>query len=111
MTPQQIQTSYRRRFGIEASFRCLNQTRATTTTKNAALHFFLMGLAHVILNTWILLRFNYSQVCRRGRLGRRIDESRFRLRHMASFLRSVIEKVYGLCTSIFASSPPFSYDL
>jgi len=111
MTPDQIRANYRRRFGIESSYRCLNQARAYTTTQNAALRFFFLALALILLNTWILLRFAYCQVSRRGRLGRWIDESRFRLRSMTTFLRHALEEDYGLCTHIFSTCPPLHYDL
>ncbi len=106
MTPHQIRVNYRRRFGIEASYRCLNQVRAYTTTQNPALRFFFLALALVLLNTWIVLRFRYCQVPRQGRLGRLIDEGRFRLHRMAGFIRRAIEQRYLTRDSISALCLP-----
>lgn len=94
MTPYEIRINYRRRFGIEASYRCLNQVRANTTSRNPALRFFFLALAVILMNTWIILRFRYCQVPRQGRLGRYIDEGRFRLGQMVGFIRRAIEHRY-----------------
>ena len=43
-SPRQVFTKYRRRFGIEASYRILRQVKALTNSRNPALRFFLLGL-------------------------------------------------------------------
>lgn len=106
MTPDQIRVNYRRRFGIEASYRCLNQVRAYTTTRNPALRFFFLALALIIVNTWIVLRFRYCQIPRQGRLGRLIDEGQFRLQQLASFIRRTIERRYNTQDRIVALCLP-----
>ena len=108
MTLNQIRVNYRRRFGIEASYRCLNQVRANTTTRNPALRFFFLALALILVNTWIVLRYGYCQVPRQGRLGRLIDEGRFRLRRMAAFIRHAIERRYGFDDYLVALCLPIN---
>jgi len=108
MTLEEIRTNYRRRFGIESSYRCLNQVRANTTSRNPALRFFFLALALILVNTWILLRYRYCQVPRRGRLGRLIDEGRFRLMQMGTFIRHAIERRYGFDDYLVARCRPQS---
>jgi hypothetical protein len=51
-TPTEIRETYRRRFGIEASYRQLNQARARTTTRDPLYRLFLVGLALLLRNLW-----------------------------------------------------------
>ena len=48
--PKTVYRRYRRRFGIESSYRMLRQVRIRTTSWNAALSFFLLGFALLQLN-------------------------------------------------------------
>lgn len=66
-TPRQVYRKYRRRFGIEASFRLLRQARAMTTSQNPALRFFLLGLALIIQNVWVKLRWLLTRRPGKGR--------------------------------------------
>ena len=104
LTPQQARRSYRRRFGVETSYRCAGQVRAWTTTKNPALRFVLIGLSFFLLNVWLHLRWLYTQVPRRGR--RRLDTKRFTLTRFARFIVSAIERRYGCVLEIIAPAVP-----
>lgn len=95
---------YRRRFGIETSYRCMRQLRAWTTSRNAALRFLLLSLAFILINLWVELRWLFCQIKRRGR--RHIDTKRFELQRMVSFLNQAIEKIYGLISFIVADVSP-----
>jgi hypothetical protein len=65
--PKVIRARYRSRFGIEASYRCMRQTHAMTTSRNPAFRFFLLGVAFLITNLWSVLRWRYCQrPCRGG---------------------------------------------
>ena len=55
-TPRQICTAYRRRFGIEASYRQLGQARIRTSTRDPILRLFFVGLALVLRNLWAWLQ-------------------------------------------------------
>lgn len=95
---------YRRRFGIETSYRCMRQVRAWTTSRNGALRFLLLSLAFILINLWVQLRWQFCQIKRRGR--RQIDTKRFELQRMVSFLNQAIEKIYGLVSFIVADVLP-----
>src|SRR5258707_13959775 len=55
-TPKKVLQRYRRRFGIESSYRQLGRLRARTTSRNPALRFFLLGLALLLINVCVHLR-------------------------------------------------------
>jgi hypothetical protein len=66
-TPQQVYRKYHRRFGIEASYRLLRQVKVLTNSRNPALRFFLFGLALLLQNVWVLLRWLCCHRPGRGR--------------------------------------------
>jgi len=106
MTPNQVRERYRQRFGIESSYRQARQVRIRTNTRNPALRFVYLGLALILVNIWTLLRFRFCQIPRRGRSGRPLDPTRFKLRHLAAFLRLAIERHRGILDHIHATTLP-----
>jgi putative transposase len=95
---------YRRRFGIETSYRCMRQVRAWTTSRNAALRFFLLSLGFLLVNLWVELRWRFCQIKCQGR--RQLDLNRFRLQRMVGFLNRAIERLYAVVSFIVAEVPP-----
>jgi IS4 transposase len=89
----QIRRLYRRRFGIEASYRCMRQVRARTTSRNPALRFLLIALGFILVNLWQELRWRFCRV--RTKDGYELDPKRFKLQRMANFLSHAIEAIYG----------------
>jgi IS4 transposase len=70
-----IHDEYRRRFGVECSSRLLHPIRATTTSHNPVLRFFLLSVGLILVNAWFFL---YSKFARRMVRGScRMDEPRF----------------------------------
>jgi hypothetical protein len=104
LSPRYARHVYGRRFGIETSYRCEGQVRGWTTAKNPAYRFVLLALAFVLLNVWILLRWRFTQVARRG--GRWLDTHRFPLRRFVRFLQRALEAWYGCVQAITASALP-----
>ena len=64
---RQVFSTYRRRFGIEASYRILRQTKVLTNSRNPVLRFYLLGLGLVIQNVWVLARWLFTRRPGRGR--------------------------------------------
>ena len=100
LSPRYARHLYGHRFGIETSYRCEGQVRGWTTAKNPAYRFVLLALAFVLLNVWILLRWRFAQVPRRGR--RWLDLHRFPLRRFVLFLQHALEACYGCVQAITA---------
>jgi len=105
LTPTSVRKCYRRRFGIETSYRCMRQVRAWTTSRNAALRFLLMSLGFILVNLWLELRWYFCQVKQR-RGPRKIDVKRFELQRMLAFLNRVIVRIYGPVSFIEADVTP-----
>jgi len=95
---------YRRRFGLETSYRWMRQVRAWTTSRNAALRFLLLSLGFLLVNLWVELRWRFCQIKRHGR--RQLDLNRFRLQRMVGFLNRAIERLYVAVSFIMAEGPP-----
>jgi putative transposase len=104
LSPRQARRWYRRRFGIESSYRCAGQVRGWTTSPNAAYRFVLIALSFILLNVWLGLRWLFTQMPRRGR--RWLDTQRFQLTRFARFIRRALEQHYGSVSEIVAVVTP-----
>ena len=96
--PDKVYDEYRRRFGIECSYRMLRRVRASTTSRNPSLRFFLLGIGLILVNAWVFLRWTFSRLMDRG--PRRVDRSRFRFHRFTKFLIRTVEKIYGSISSV-----------
>ena len=94
----QVRQRYRSRFGIESSYRLLEQVRLRTTSPNEALRFFCIGLALLLGSVWIALHWKYLQVAGSG--PRRVAREHFPLERMANFLRRAVETIYGVISLV-----------
>lgn len=102
--PLACRRAYRKRFGIETSYRLTNKLLGWTTSQNAAYRFFLLALGFVLLNLWVHLCWRYTQVARRGRRYQQADL--FRQGRFINFLQSALEHIYGRLTEFTAPSAP-----
>jgi hypothetical protein len=91
-SPSEVFVIYRRRFGIECSYRLMHHTKATTTSRNPAVRFFLLGLALLLENLWVRLRHTVARVPGPG--PRRVRMSHFPLRRFVTFLARAMERLY-----------------
>jgi putative transposase len=97
-SPHKIYRRYRRRFGIECSYRSLRRARASTTSRNPALRFFLVALGLALVNTWIWLRWEFARV--KGPGPRRINPHGLRFHRFTRLLVRSIEAIYGVVMTI-----------
>jgi len=104
--PDKVYEEYRRRFGIECSYRMLRRVRASTTSRNPSFRFFLLGIGLILVNAWVFLRWTFSRLMGRG--PRRVDASRFRLHRFTKFLIRTVETIYGSVSSISTHLSPQS---
>ncbi len=91
-SPGEVFVLYRRRFGIECSYRSLHHTKAVTTSRNPAVRFFLLGLGFLLENLWVRLRHTVARIPGPG--PRRVRFTHFPLRRFVAFLARAIEQVY-----------------
>lgn len=97
---------YRRRFGVECSYRILRRLRATTTSRNPALRFFLLSLGLILTNVWVFLRWEFARLQSAG--PRRVNEPLFRLHRFSRLLIRAIESIYGTISAIQTLRSPQS---
>ncbi len=90
-TPGQLAEKYRRRFGVETSYRLMNKVRVRTTSRDPKLRLLFFVLAFTLLNLWVYLQWAVLAVPRRG--GRWLDHSLLRLARFIDFLRDAIREV------------------
>ena len=100
-TPERCRQRYRKRFGVETSYRLGNKQLSWTTSPNPAYRFVLIGLRFLLLNLWVHLCWIYTQVAHRGR--RAFAPSLFRQARFLNFLRHALERIYGTSTESGAS--------
>lgn len=103
-TPHQVRQAYRRRFGIESSYRCARRTRGWTTSPNPALRFVLIALSLFLVNVWVALRWQFAQLPRRG--GRLVVYAHFRLQRLIDWIARVVERIYQPVHTIYALATP-----
>ncbi len=89
----QIHELYRRRFGIESGYRQMHQVRARTTSRNPAVRLLLVGLALLILNTYLALRQVWLTV---HRFGSRTRRTWLTLKRLSLLLVRLIEQLIGV---------------
>ena len=103
-SPRQARRQYRRRFGVESSYRCAGQVRGWTTSNNPAYRFVLIAVSFFLLNVWVHLRWLFTQVPRRGR--RWLDTQRLQLTRLAKFIIRALEDHYRCVHVIVAPAIP-----
>ena len=94
ISPAQVFELYRRRFGIESSYRQMNLVRARTSTRNPVIRLLLVGLAFVLFNLYITLRQSLSSALKQPLK----SPKRFwlSLRRLALMLARAIEHLWGI---------------
>lgn len=83
----------RTRFGIESTYRQLEQRRIRTTSPNPALRLMVVGIALVLVNVWVWAQWHYRR--KPGRGPRRVDQAVFQLRRFQTFLLAAVTAIYG----------------
>jgi Transposase DDE domain len=61
LTPRGIRETYRKRFGIETSYRQMNEARIRTCTRDPRQRLLFAGIALVLRNVWVWLHFKLAK--------------------------------------------------
>jgi putative transposase len=61
LSPREIRETYRKRFGIETSYRQMNEARIRTCTRDPRLRLLFVGVALVLRNVWVWLHFKLAK--------------------------------------------------
>ena len=87
-----IYQDYRKRFGIESSYRLKNICRIRTTTKNPIMRLLFVGISFLLVNIWIYILWSKISKTRRG--GRLVYHHLFPLKQMLAFLSNGVNRIY-----------------
>lgn len=98
-----LHEDYRHRFGIETSYRVGNQARGWTTSREPVLRLLFFGIAVLLENLWVRLKWCRVSLPRRG--GRLVWEKKFPFRRMLRLLLQAIHRIYGVKTSLSLGLP------
>ena len=94
-----ILEDYRKRFGIETSYRLKNICRIRTTNKNPIIRLLFVGISFLLVNIWIyILWFKISKPRRGGRL---VYNHLFNLKQMLAFLSNAVNRIYQVRETIY----------
>jgi len=95
-----IHQDYRKRFGIESSYRLKNLCRVSTTTKKPTLRLLFVGIAFLLVNIWV--NFLWKRISRSRRVGilpkkiLRNVKSIQTLRYLAQFPQRTFRNIFGI---------------
>ncbi len=93
-----ISDEYEHRFGIESSYRLMNQARAITSSSNVAFRLLLVGIAFMLVNLWVYVKWFALIVSRRS--GTLFNEDGFPLTLFCDFICEEVKKCYGFNLAI-----------
>ena len=83
-SPTAIRELYRKRFGIEASFRQLRQARIYTCTRQPRLRLLFIAVALILRNLWVWI--HYAHLAEGDRSNRTLHLERLRLKRMLDWI-------------------------
>lgn len=93
-SPRWVREAYRKRFGIETSYRQMNQCRIRTSTRNPLLRLLFVGIALLLRNVWVWFHHNIlAERHRNGRLRLRLES--LRLTTLTLCLQRAAEHLLG----------------
>jgi putative transposase len=98
-SPEAVFTTYRLRFGIEASYRQMHAGRIRTTTRRPEVRLLYVGIALVLRNLWVWLHYAVLSRPRRG--GRVLVLERLRWETLLLWLLHVVEAAFGVADATY----------
>nr|ADO19252.1 transposase [Nostoc flagelliforme str. Sunitezuoqi] len=97
-----IYQDYRKRFGIETSYRLKNICRIKTNNKNPALRLLFVGISFLLVNIWVNLL--WLRISRKRKGSRLIYRTIFALKQMLAFLSQALQRKYQVVEGIYLPS-------
>jgi putative transposase len=98
----QVCDLYRLRFGIESSYRQLNQARLRTSSRSPELRLLAVGIAFLLRNLWALCA--WMTLAHKGS-GARTGQSKFRFHTLLRWIAREVESRLLLRTTILLPAP------
>jgi hypothetical protein len=98
-----VSAVYRLRFGIESSYRQLNEARVVTCTRSVRVRLFLVGVALILRNVWVGLHHAVLSTPRRGH--RQYHPERLRFQDLLLLLLHEAERLLGIDDDVRTERP------
>jgi putative transposase len=90
-TPREIRETYRKRFGIETSYRQMNEARVRTSTRDPRQRLLFVGIALVLRNVWVWLHFRLAK--RKGNDEPQLFLELLRFKEMLLWITQVVQRL------------------
>ena len=100
--PHQVFEMYRQRFGIETSYRQMNQVRARTTSRNPVIRLLFVGLAFILFNLYIANRQHFAIFLKNS--AKPFSNSWLTLRRLVRMLAHAVEDLFDLADVVFRNA-------
>ena len=85
---------YKKRFGVESSYRLMNMARARTSSRNPKLRLLFVVVSLLLMNLWVYSKWKYLSEKRRG--GRKVDNDKMTFQTMLNSINDIIKDIYGI---------------
>ena len=95
---------YRRRFGIETSYRQLHEARIKTTTRDPQLRLLFVGIALLLRNVWVWIHWHCLATPHRG--GRQLNLHHLRFTTLSIGLVHLAAQTFGIDDSVVVEPLP-----
>ena len=93
LTPREIRELYRKRFGIETSYRQMNEARIRTCTRDPRQRLLFVGIALVLRNVWVWLHFRFAK--RKWEAEPQLFLELLRFNEMLLWIAQVVQRLLG----------------
>ena len=92
-TPKEIRELYRKRFGIETSYRQMNEARIKTCTRDPRERLLFVGIALVLRNVWVWLHFRFAR--RKDSAEPQLFHALLRFKEMLLWITQIVQRILG----------------
>jgi hypothetical protein len=96
--------TYRLRFGIETSYRQLNEARIKTTTRDPALRLLFVAIALILRNAWVWVHHQLLAIPCRG--GRKLNLGLLPFKTLLLWLAYLAIQTFGIVDSVATAQAP-----
>lgn len=98
-----VRETYRTRYGIESSYRQMNQSRLRTTTRSPLVRMLRIALSLILRNVWVWVHYELLSTPHRG--GRVVQLGRLYYQRFLNWLTEVVEELHGTVTATPTERP------
>jgi hypothetical protein len=98
-----VRETYRLRYGIESSYRQMNQSQARTTSRSPKVRLLRVGLSLILRNVWVWMHYELLSTPRRG--VRKLNERRLHYQKFLAWLLCAIGNQLQLIDQLTIERP------